>query len=173
MCAMKAWSKQWIVHTVTVFECFYLPLMIPSLRNACPGSHRNTINVCLVLPNGVRGGRCFWQLVEWGSEGFTRILMWLISVLSFRNNINLYMRLHWNTWVPFSPAEGGEPPKCQTPASGRRFSPLPHQKAVTRVGRKNLSCPEQETEIAQTSLEGGDDACVCCCLLSAGTSTAS
>lgn len=37
-----------------LFECFSFPLMIPSLSNACSGSHGNTINVCLVLPNGVR-----------------------------------------------------------------------------------------------------------------------
>lgn len=111
---------------------FYLPLMIPSLSNARSGSHRNTINVCLVLPNGVRGRRHFWQLVEWGSEEFTHILMWVISVLSFRNNINLYMRLHWNTWVPFSPAEGGEPPKCQTQPLADA-SPLSHTRRQRQV----------------------------------------
>ncbi|KAI1233305.1 Receptor-type tyrosine-protein phosphatase T, partial [Lamprotornis superbus] len=43
---------------------------------------------------------------------------------------------------------------------------------IVKTLRNNKS-NMQETEVAETSLEGGDDACVCCCLLSIGTSTAS
>lgn len=51
--------------------------------------------------------------------------------------------------------------------------PSPTLEGSNRCGKENLSFPEQETGTAQTSLEGGDDACVCCCLLSIGASTAS
>lgn len=106
-----------------LFECFSLPLTAPSPSNACSGSHRNTISVCLLLPKGIRKREEVFLLVERGSEGFTHILMPFLCVLSFRNSINLYTRLHWNTWVPFSPAKGGDPTMCQTPSSGGCFSP--------------------------------------------------
>lgn len=53
------------------------------------------------------------------------------------------------------------------------FLPSSTLEGSNECGKENLYFPEQETEIAQTSLEGGDNACVCCCLLSIGTSTAS
>lgn len=119
-----------------LFECFSLPLTTASPSHACSGSLRNTISVCLRLPKGVKKREKVFLLVERGPEEFSHILMPSLCVLSFRNSINLYTRLHWNTWVPFSPAKGGDPTMCQTPNSGRCFSPAPHWKAVTSVGRK-------------------------------------
>lgn len=82
-----------------LFEYFSLPLMTSTFisSHAGSGSLSNTTSVCLLLPKGVRKREEVFFLVEGGSEEFYHLLMAFLCVLSFRNSINLYTRLHWNT----------------------------------------------------------------------------
>lgn len=52
------------------------------------------------------------------------------------------------------------------PKLGPMLLPSPTLEGSDKRGKENLSFPEQETETAQTCLDGGADACVCSCLLS-------